>query len=472
MEGSGLQGVFRSWQEGAQQRYDEEIGASATMSLRTGGKTYLVNQSGDVRELRGLLLQRQRTEDFIDDDGFVSQPQYDTFAGEKTLPDGRAVYEIAVAPPGGQPETVDLDVKTLMLDRIGYDEEDGTSTVDYYDYRHDHGVLVAWRVVESNGDRDYDVSHEVRRVFIDRPIDPKVFALPVSSVVQTDKPITVPIAEHDGHYYVTVHVGSGDYRFLIDTGAQSVVLDTHVAAEQGLTPQGHLEVAGASRTGGMGLASLPVVTIGGAAVPVRVVTVLDLRGTTGSFDADGVLGYPFFASAEVTIDPVAGTMTFAKPGTLRAAGEALPIDVDRQLAEVQGKVNGVDGRFVVDTGNSTELLLFHPFLQTHPYLVPLDRRRFARDFGVGGSAPAVFAPIDELDIGSYRLFNRNGNLMLSTQGAFADRFDAGNIGMAVLRNFIVTFDFTNAKMYLQRSAAFDDGRYRTPPPAGNDSAIP
>jgi hypothetical protein len=50
--------------------------------------------------------------------------------------------------------------------------------------------------------------------------------------------------------------------------------------------------------------------------------------------------------------------------------------------------------------------------------------------------------------------------MQSDQGAFADRFDAGNIGMAVLRNFVVTFDLANAKMYLQRSAAFDDGRYR------------
>lgn len=463
MQGSGLRGVFRSWEQRDRRRYDEEVGGSATTALKTGGKQYLVNASGDVRELRGLLLARQRTQDFIDDDDFVSQPKYDTFAGARTLPDGRAVYEIAVAPPDGQPETVDLDAKTLMIDRIAYDEEDGTSTEDYYAYRHDRGVLVAWHVVDSNGDRAYDVSHDVRRVLIDRPIAAGVFDLPPSSVVQTDRPVTVPLEEHDGHYYTTVHVGTRDYRFLIDTGAQSIVLDTHVAAEQGLQPEGHLEVAGASRTGGMGLARLASVSVGGVQVPTRVVTVLDLRGTTGRIDADGVLGYPFFAAAEVTIDPVAGTMTFGKPGTLHASGEAMPIDVDRQLAEVQGKVNGVDGRFVVDTGNSTELLIFHPFLAEHPYLVPLDQRRFARDFGVGGSAPAVYAPIDELDVGSYRLYHRNANLMLSTQGAFADRFDAGNIGMAVLHNFVVTFDFTNATMYLQRSAAFDDGRYRTLP---------
>jgi hypothetical protein len=63
-------------------------------------------------------------------------------------------------------------------------------------------------------------------------------------------------------------------------------------------------------------------------------------------------------------------------------------------------------------------------------------------------------------MGDYRLFNRNASLMLTDQGAFADRFDAGNIGMGVLKNFVVTFDVANAQMYLQRSTAFDDGRYR------------
>ena len=80
--------------------------------------------------------------------------------------------------------------------------------------------------------------------------------------------------------------------------------------------------------------------------------------------------------------------------------------------------------------------------------------------GVGGSARAVSAVIDELQVGNYRLFNRYANLMLTDSGAFADKFDAGNIGMGVLHNFVITFDLYNAQMFLQRSAAFDDGRYR------------
>ena len=458
--GAGMEGQFRSYQNDDKQRFDEMVGGRTQTSLRVGDRQYVINESGNVRELRGLLLRRQRTQDFIDDDGYVSQPQYDTFAGAKKLPDGRNVYEIVVAPPDGQPETLDLDAKTLMIDRISYDEEDGTSTEDFSDYRNAAGVLVAQREVDSNGDHLYDVTHAVTKMFVDRFIPPAVFIVPPTTVVQTDKPVTVPLADHDGHYYARVKIGTHEYNFLVDTGAQGVVLDTRVAQQLGLTPQGHLEVAGTARTGGMGIAKLDALQIGGVTLPVRSVSVLDLSGSTGHYNADGVLGYPFFASAEVTFDPVAQTMTFAKPGALHPQGEPVPVDVDRQLVEIQGKVNGADGRFLLDTGNSTELLLFSPFMHSHPYLVGFQERRFANDYGIGGTTATIAAVVDELDVAGYRLFNRYTNLMQSDRGAFADRFDAGNIGMGVLKNFVVTYDLANARVYIQRDSAFDDGRGR------------
>ncbi len=396
----------------------------------------------------------------MDDDRFVTQPQYDSYIGQKRLPDGRSVFELVVAPPGGQPETVDLDVKTLMIDRVSYDEEDGISTQDYYGYRHFDGIVMAERETDSNGDHAYDVTRIANKVYVDRPIASSLFEVPQGAVVQNDKPITVPLIERQGHYYTIVRIGTHDYTFLVDTGAQSIVLDSHVASQLGLETEGHLEVSGVQRVGGMGITPLKSLQIGGATLPVHVATVIDLHGVTGTFDADGVLGYPFFAAAEVTIDPVAKTMTFGKPGALQVKGEPIVVDADRQLIEVDGKVNGAQGRFVIDTGNSTELLLFQPFLHSHPYLVQFGDRHFANDYGVGGEVRAVSAIIDELDVGNYRLYNRNVSLMLSDQGAFADRFDAGNIGMGVLQNFIVTFDLANAQMYLERDAAFDDGRYR------------
>lgn len=461
VSGAALQGTFHSWKSGDDERYDENTGVRRESTFRLNGREYAINENGAIRELRGLLLQRQRTEDFIESDGFVSEPQYDRFLGSQQLPDGRGVYAIAVAPPGGQPETIYIDRKSSLLDRVEYDDADGTNTQDYYDYRLFAGVLIAQRSVESNGDHAFDLTRETVTVIIDRPIPSDLFALPEAPTVQTAVPITVPLEIHDSHDYVRLKISGREYTFLLDSGAQAVVLDTHVAKEAGLTPQGRLEVAGAQRTGGLGVAALDSLQIGGAALPVRMVTILDLRGVTGAQPIDGILGYPFFAAAEIRIDPDAQTMTFSKPGTLKTGGASFDVDSDRELVELQATLNGTAGRFVIDTGNGNELLVYAPFIRSHAGLIQYAGGRFANNMGVGGSASAVGTIVDELDLGPFRFFNRYANVMLGSQGAFADRFAAGNIGLGVLRNFVLTFDLANAKLYAQPAAHFDDGRYRT-----------
>jgi predicted aspartyl protease len=459
VSGAALRGTFHSWRDGGDQRYDENTGVRLESTFRLDDREYIVNENGAVRELRGLLRARQRTEDFIESDGFVEQPQYDQFLGLQQLPDGREVYAIAVSPPQGQNETLYLDRKTSMVDRIAYDDADGTSTQDYYDYRVFAGVLLAQRSVESNGDHAFDLTRLTTKVFVDRPISPDVFTLPDSAVVQTAAPVTVPLSSHDSHAYVRVRIRGREYTFLLDSGAQAIVLDAHVAQELGLKPEGQLEVAGAQRTGGLGVAALDSIEIGTASLPVRMVTVLDLRGVTGASAIDGILGYPFFAAAEVRIDPDSSTLTFAKPGTLKPDGTVFEVDSDRELVELQAKVNGAEGRFVIDTGNGNELLVYSPFLRIHQGLIAYAGGRFANNMGVGGSASAVGVTVDELDLGPFRFFNRYANVMLGTQGAFADRFAAGNIGMGILKNFILTIDLANAKLYARPSAHFDDGRY-------------
>lgn len=461
VSGADLQGSFHSWRSGGDERYDENTGTRRESTFRIGGRNYAVNENGAIRELRGLLLARQRTEDFIESDGFVDQPQYDRMIGAQQLPDGRNVYAIAVSPPQGQPETIYLDRKDSMLDRVAYDDADGTDTQDYYDYKTFDGALLAQRSVESNGDHAFDLTRLTLDVVVDRPVSAGLFVLPEAPAVQTAQPVTVPLELQNGHYYVGVRISGHQYTFLLDTGAQAVVLDAHVAGDLGLRPQGQLEVAGAQRTGGLGVAPLDAIDIGGVSVPMRIVTVLNLRGVTGAQPIDGILGYPFFAEADVRIDPDAQTMTFAKPGALKPDGTALDVDSDRMLVEIQGKVNGADGRFVVDTGDGNELLVYSPFLRAHLGLIEYAGGSFANNMGVGGSVSAVGAVVSELDMGPYRFFNRYANVMLGSQGAFADRFSAGNIGLGVLKNFVLTFDLANAKLYLKPAAHFDDGRYRT-----------
>lgn len=460
VESGGLHGTFHHWSSAAGDRDDETAGVHSGSIVSVERGTYAVDENGNVRELRGVLAQRAVTERFIAGGGFEKQPQYDAFLGPVQLPGGRNAYAIAVTPPGGTPETIDVDAASSMIDRISYTEEDGTATQDFFDYRVYSGALVALNEVDSNGDAAYDTARAVTSVRVNRKIDPSVFAVPANSEIRTAQPVTVPLKEVDGHYYVQVSLEGKPLWFLLDTGAQAVFVNTAAAAQAGLKPEGRVEITGAQRTGGVGLARVDSLQIGSATLPLREVTVLDLHNVTGSFQADGVLGYPLFASAEVEFDPAADSMTIAKPGTLRPQGAALQIDADRRLVEVDGKVNGADGRFVIDTGDSNELLLFHPFLSKHDGLVPPGNRHFARNYGAGGGVVALTAIVDELDLGPYRFFNRYTDLMLADRGAFADRVDAGNVGIGVLRNLILTFDIADDRLYAAKSPLFDDGRLR------------
>src|SRR5947209_8742389 len=120
--GAALRGTFHSWRDGVNQRYDENTGVRLEATYRLGDREYIVNENGAVRELRGLLRARQLTEDFIESDAFVDQPQYDELEGMQQLPAGREVHAMIGAPPQGQTETVYVDRKTWMIDRVAYDD--------------------------------------------------------------------------------------------------------------------------------------------------------------------------------------------------------------------------------------------------------------------------------------------------------------------------------------------------------------
>lgn len=461
LSGLDLRGSFHVWRDGEDERADRTLGVEVERTLRLGSREYVQNAGGEVRELYGLLLARRRTGDLVESGAFLEPSSGSVLLGAARLPDGRAVYEVRVAPPGGQPETVALDARTAMIDRVSYADEDGVSDIDYGDYRVVGGALVAMREVHSNGDHRYDLTQRVTGLRVDEPIDPRVFAPFVSTTIDTPAPVTVPLIYRGAHYYVEVGLRGHRYRFLLDSGAQAVVVDSRVAAAALLLVQGSLEVAGATRTGGLGLAPLASVSIGPATLPLRVVSVLDLRGVNGgAFPIDGILGYPFFAAAEVRIDPDRRRMTFGKPGSLPPLGSKLDLDTDRELPETTARIDGFATRVLLDTGNGTDLLLFRTFLNGHPGAINAAGASRVTSYGVGGASQAVGALVGELDLGPYRLFNRYADVMLNRSGAFADRFDGGNVGLGSLDNFIMTFDLADRACYLQPGAHFDDGRYR------------
>ncbi|MBC5816673.1 MAG: aspartyl protease family protein [Candidatus Eremiobacteraeota bacterium] len=462
--GAHLSGIFHQWHQGDRDRFDQSLGAKTQHSLQLGERRFEQNGSENVIELKGLYLRRAITQDFINSSDLFAHPEYVRYKERSKLEDGRDVYRLEITPPNGETETIDVDTQTFLLDRLEFLDGDGTNTDDFSDYRPVHGYLFSYKQVQSDGDHPFDITQTTTKIVPNKKIAAEVFAPFVPARLIAKGPVTVPLIEERGALYTQVVIHGRTFNFLIDSGAQGVVLDSRVATRLGLLPEGSFEARGASRMGGIGVTSLDQIHIGDAILPVHSASILDLAGATeGRFPIDGILGYPLFGSAMVQIDYAKKTMTLAPPGGFAGQGTKFDIDVDRELPEIQASVDGIEGRFLIDTGNGNELLLFHDFVEAHRGMLGPTLHLAPPSFGVGGSTRSYMSNVDVLDIGPFRMFHRNTNVVLSTEGAFADHFDAGNIGLGVLQNFIVTFDAFNRTMYLERGSNFNDGHDRIPP---------
>lgn len=417
------------------------------------------NANGNVRELHGFLQRRARTELLIDSGRFVKEPARARFAGWGTI-DGKRVWRLEVRAEDGEPETLWIDPDSGLPLRLEYLDGDGPGYVDYGDWRVVQGRPIAFRARESDGEHAYDVVQQTTSVRIDVPVDPALFAPLRTRVIGTDRVHDVPLVERDGHVGVMVRIAGRDWFFLLDSGAQSILVDDAVLRAAGIAATGAMEVRGAGRTGGLQTAALPSLSIDGATMDDLVVSSLDLGRSMSAVHMDGILGYPFFASALVEMDFAHHRLRFGPPGSFVPHGTRIALDVDRELAETTARVGGrLDASFIIDTGNSEEMLLYRPFLEAHPGIVPTTTAP-SYNFALGGGNYAFRTRLDALTLGGFTLYHRNVNVILATQGAFADQIDAGNLGLGTLRNFDLTFDMGDAALYLRPGAAFDDGRRR------------
>jgi hypothetical protein len=463
LSGLGTTGTFRRWRAGDRERYDQSLGPRTIQTVQIGDRQYVRDSYGDVQSGGSEAAGLQRTAAWIDSNEFVRHPETATLLGPGTLDDGRSVYRLRVAAPDGQAYGVALDASSSMIDETARPEGDRIVTTEFYDYHVSDGALYASRQVESNGDASLDVTSTVTSVAVDHPIADAIFDVPQSARVDAAAAVTVPLLIDHNLTYVRATSHGVPLLLLVDSGSQGIVLSPDASSRLGLHPQGTIQVRGAQNTSGAGIAALDAIDIGSARLPVNAATVVDLNGLTyEGKQVDGVLGYPFFAAAEVRIDPQASTITIAQPGTLPVRGSAIPLYVGRHVPEVVARVNNaVDGRFVVDTGDSSDLLIFHSFIEAHPGVVFYgSSHSFATNRGVGGSSAAVPISVDRLQVGPFALYNRYANVLLADRGAFAEGGDAGNIGYGSLRNFVMTFDATNGMLYLDKTRWFDDGRYR------------
>lgn len=166
-----------------------------------------------------------------------------------------------------------------------------------------------------------------------------------------------------------VHInGRGPYRFLIDTGSQTSLLHTRLAAELGIQPTFRTELVNLN-----GSRLVPGTVVPSVAVQGRNVENVELlfheltQARRIVPDVDGVLGSNILARFNFLLSPSAGELSTTDP---RPAGPAIPFQAVDDRIVLHARMGSETLALVLDSGASHIVLFRTPEAMRKTHSVP------------------------------------------------------------------------------------------------------
>src|SRR5271169_252745 len=288
----------------------------------------------------------------------------------------------------------------------------------------------------------------------------------LSSAASTPAPAAAPLGKIafeliDNRIFVNAMInGHGPFHMILDTGA-SLAVSPEVAQKAGLTAES------TSVTGGVGEKSVETqsshvreLTFG----PVHlsnldcdVISTADSPYVFGKILVDGFFGAEVFERYVVRHDYQKRELTFYDPQTYVYSGNGESILFERpgNIPIISASFDGIDGRFGVDTGARSALILYGPFVADH-HLAEKYQPKFqgVSGWGLGGPVRSYMVRSQSLKIGQFELHGLIARLSLNKSGATATSSKAGLSGPDVLKQFTFICDYARHRLIFEKNSDF------------------
>ena len=276
----------------------------------------------------------------------------------------------------------------------------------------------------------------------------------VATALPAISPVVVPFEIRRGHIMVPARVNaSNSVSLLLDTGYSMTMLQQEQAVALSLRRVGRITIVGIAGEEPANVFEGPTFDFAGATWKARRVAAFPADSQTGSRRRDGILGAGFFRRFVVEIDSRRKTLLLHEPDTYQyaGAGEILPLTFKSSTPIVDAVVRlpnhaAVKAQFEIDTGCDGSLCLGHPFVEAHQLASTNSLSQGAR-FGVGGGARTRSGHLTQLQLGKLTIDHPPANFFL--EGSPVDAPLAGHIGLELLRDFKVIFDYARQRMILE-----------------------
>ncbi len=390
-------------------------------------------------------------------------------AGSKTEA-GKTYDIVRITPAGGRPFDFWVDQSTHFITRLVEQQENDLQTTSFSDFRAIGGVMLPYTARVSNGDPKYDQVMQVTSLTLAHDVPAATYAMPGRPAADFAFPpgktsVTIPFHLINNHIYLDATINGHPARMMFDTGATNVLATANVRAF-GLTQTGTLPGAGVGeKKQDVGLTAVPMISIGGLTIKNQIFAAFDL----GSFKAvegvaqSGLLGYEVARRVVVTIDYAAERMSFTLPSTFNPAADlpktaiAVPFVFNEHLPQVEGSIDGIPGKFDIDTGSRATIDVPTPFVQAHKLAEKYKAGPpIITGWGVGGPARSSPVRAGEMSLGKVVIAHPLIELSTQTKGAFATPYMAGNVGSGILKRYTLTLDYTHQILYFAANAHASD----------------
>ncbi len=289
------------------------------------------------------------------------------------------------------------------------------------------------------------------------PVSPRLSAAESKTAGGTAT-FTLPFELIDNRVFIEVRLdGKGPYRFILDTGAVADIGD-HVAQQLGLKPEDAGEGQGVGeKQQHFGRAQIAEVQVGELRlrnVEFGVLSLDDSPQVFGAKPVDGIIGGVVFEAMVVKHDYIRRILTFTRPDKFTYSGPGMIVRFERprQIPVVEAELDGVPGKFGVDTGARSAMLLYGPFCAQNQLQEKYGARlEGVTGWGLGGPVRSLLARAKELKIGDVRTRDLVIRLSLQKTGLTTSSAMAGLIGPDVLAQFDVTFDYARSRIIFEKN---------------------
>lgn len=368
--------------------------------------------------------------------------------------------------------TIDPNVSFDFYDTLTYRQI--KSTVDkpkqishtyFSDFRMVEGIPTPFKMRQVEEPTNQVVSITIDSLTINQPVDSALFEPPFQDVrdfefANGNTMETVSIKFMENHLYLPLTINGKTKLWVLDSGAESSVIEEAFAKELGLTLEGNLTGQGVGSTVNVSFTTLPKYSIGGLSFQEQKIACIKLNWLfkkTMGMEIGGILGYDFLSRLVTKVDFANQTLTFYDPDSFHYAGAGVVLDAplsQDKMFHVPVTVDSVyGGLWNLDLGANG--MSFHfPYAESHDLL---SRKGYTSvSFGAGGSSQSKTCQFQTITFAGFtKAKPLVGMPLAADKGAFSSREITGNAGNTLFRHFVLYLDYKHEKVIVERGPDFD-----------------